>query len=77
MEEDQDIYVAQLREVFDSCDVQGNGFLNEQGLINLCEKLQLQDQIPQLLSQLLGNKKEREVCEMNFFSAKTINFVLK
>ncbi|XP_046844954.1 ninein-like protein isoform X2 [Xenia sp. Carnegie-2017] len=61
MEEDQDIYVAQLREVFDSCDVQGNGFLNEQGLINLCEKLQLQDQIPQLLSQLLGNKKDREV----------------
>ena len=66
MEEDeQDVYVAQLREVFDSCDNEGQGFLNKQGLIELCQKLQLQDQVPKLLAQLLGNEEDGEVSEWN------------
>ena len=60
-DDDQDVYVAQLREVFESCDVEGNGFLNKQGLIELCQKLQLEDQIPKLIVQLLGNQEDGEV----------------
>ncbi len=60
-EEDQDVYVAQLREVFDSCDNEGKGFLKKQGLIELCQKLQLEDQLPKLIAQLLGNQEDGEV----------------
>lgn len=57
MEDDeQDVYVAQLHEVFDSCDRVGKGFLDRSELIELCKKLQLDDQIPQLLQQLLGSE---------------------
>jgi hypothetical protein len=66
MEDDeQDVYVAQLREVFDSCDGEGKGFLNKEGLIELCQKLQLQDQVPKLLAQLLGNKENGKVSGWN------------
>ena len=61
-EDDQDIYVAQLREVFDSCDSEGKGFLNKQGLVELCQKLQLEDQVPKLIAQLLGDRNDGEVC---------------
>lgn len=54
-EEEQDVYVAQLHEVFDSCDHSGKGFLNRSELVELCKKLQLDDQVPQLLQQLLGS----------------------
>lgn len=60
-EEDQDVYVAQLREVFDSCDAKGDGFLTKDGLIELCQKLQLEDQVSKLLAQLLGDKEDGEV----------------
>lgn len=57
MEDDeQDVYVAQLHEVFDSCDRVGKGFLDRDELVELCKKLQLDDQIPQLLQQLLGSE---------------------
>lgn len=59
--EDDDVYVAQLREVFDSCDVNGNGWLRKHELIELCQKLQLEDQIPLLIAQLLGNNDHGEV----------------
>lgn len=55
-DDEQDVYVAQLHEVFDSCDRSGKGFLDREELIELCKKLQLDDQIPQLLQQLLGNE---------------------
>lgn len=54
-EDEQDVYVAQLHEVFDSCDHSGKGFLNRSELVELCKKLQLDDQVPQLLQQLLGS----------------------
>ncbi|XP_048586861.1 ninein-like protein isoform X5 [Nematostella vectensis] len=55
-EDEQDVYVAQLQEVFDSCDRTGKGALNRAELIELCKKLQLDDQVPQLLQQLLGSE---------------------
>lgn len=55
-EDEQDVYVAQLHEVFDSCDQNGKGSLNREELIDLCRKLQLDDQVPQLLAQLLGSE---------------------
>ena len=60
-EDDQDVYVAQLREVFDSCDVKGDGFLTKDGLVELCQKLQLEDQLSKLLAQLLGDQEDGEV----------------
>lgn len=65
-EDEQDVYVSQLHEVFDSCDHSGKGFLNRAELIELCKKLQLDDQVPQLLQQLLGSAEdEGQVCEDN------------
>ncbi|XP_028410974.1 ninein-like protein isoform X2 [Dendronephthya gigantea] len=60
-EDDQDVYVAQLREVFESCDLEKKGFLTKHGLIELCKKLQLEDQIPKLIAQLLGNEEHGKV----------------
>ncbi|KAK3732838.1 hypothetical protein QZH41_002838 [Actinostola sp. cb2023] len=57
-DDEQDVYVSQLHEVFDSCDRVGKGFLDREELIELCRKLQLDDQIPQLLQQLLGSEEE-------------------
>lgn len=63
-EDEQDVYVAQLHEVFDSCDHSGKGFLNRSELVELCKKLQLDDQVPQLLQQLLGSEEaEGQVCK--------------
>ena len=55
-EDEQDVYVAQLHEVFESCDRDTKGFLDRDELIDLCKKLQLDDQVPHLLKQLLGNE---------------------
>ncbi|XP_072031922.1 uncharacterized protein [Amphiura filiformis] len=54
-DQDQDDYVGQLREVFDQCDTEGNGALNRDGLLELCNSLQLQDQAEQLIGELLGD----------------------
>ena len=56
MADDEDVYVAQLREVFDSCDLNGKGYLNRDEVIDLCQKLQLDDQIPALLKQCIGDE---------------------
>lgn len=67
-EDEQDVYVAQLHEVFDSCDHTGKGFLNRSELVELCKKLQLDDQVPQLLEQLLGSvEAEGQVCMWETF----------
>lgn len=66
-EDEQDVYVAQLHEVFDSCDHSGKGFLNRSELVELCKKLQLDDQVPQLLQQLLGSvESDGQVCKTIF-----------
>lgn len=67
-EDEQDVYVAQLREVFDSCDVKGDGFLTKDGLVELCQKLQLEDQLSKLLAQLLGDRADGEVRNFKFCS---------
>ncbi|XP_071962450.1 uncharacterized protein [Antedon mediterranea] len=60
-ETDNDVYVDQLKEVFDSCDVNKNGTLNRKELAELCKKLQLEDQIDNLLGELLGDAQDGQV----------------
>ena len=68
MEDDeQDVYVAQLREVFVSCYVNGNGYLSSEELVELCQKLQLEDHVSKLLAQLLGERNEGQVKYLYFY----------
>uniref|UniRef100_A0A8C9S7A4 Ninein-like n=1 Tax=Scleropages formosus TaxID=113540 RepID=A0A8C9S7A4_SCLFO len=53
-EEEQNRYVAQLKEEFDSCDTTGTGYLDKEELTVLCHKLHLDAHIPVLLGNLLG-----------------------
>ncbi|XP_065378732.1 ninein-like protein isoform X12 [Macaca fascicularis] len=55
MDEEENHYVSQLREVYSSCDTTGTGFLDRQELTQLCLKLHLEQQLPVLLQTLLGN----------------------
>ena len=55
---EHDMYIAQLKEVFDSCDQSGSQSLNRQELYILCEKLQLDDQSEYLVIELLRDKDE-------------------
>ena len=57
----QDIYLKQLKEVFDSCDSSGTGYLDNQELLTLCSRLQLEDQSQALANQLLGEDPEARV----------------
>lgn len=59
--DEQDTYVTQLREVFDSCDGSGNGFLNQEELYDLCDKLQLHDQTGFFLKRLLQKNPDAKV----------------
>ena len=58
---DQDMYVSQLKEVFDSCDAGGLGMLNREELQDLCTKLQLDEQADDLLQHLVGNSTQKLV----------------
>jgi len=52
-----DPYEQQLFAVFESCcESEGAHALDSKGLTSLCEKLQLEEQTPQLLEKLLGAK---------------------
>ncbi|CDQ61158.1 unnamed protein product [Oncorhynchus mykiss] len=53
-EEEQNRYVAQLKEEFDSCDTTGTGYLDKEDLSSLCHKLSLDAHLPLLLDTLLG-----------------------
>lgn len=53
-EEEQNRYVAQLKEEFDSCDTTGTGYLDKEELTVLCHKLHLDAHLPLLLDTLLG-----------------------
>lgn len=53
-EEEQNRYVAQLKEEFDSCDTTGTGYLDKGELTVLCHKLHLDAHLPLLLDTLLG-----------------------
>ncbi|XP_063774185.1 ninein-like protein isoform X4 [Pseudophryne corroboree] len=54
-QEEENKYVSQLQEVFNSCDTTGTGFLDKDELTDLCHKLHLEAQLPLLLQTLLGN----------------------
>ncbi|KAJ8250568.1 hypothetical protein COCON_G00224900 [Conger conger] len=53
-EEEQNRYVVQLKEEFDSCDTTGTGYLDKEELTALCNKLHLEGHLPLLLGTLLG-----------------------
>ncbi|KAL6487264.1 hypothetical protein MHYP_G00038900 [Metynnis hypsauchen] len=53
-EEEQNRYVAQLKEEFDSCDTTGTGYLDKEELTALCHRLSLEAHLPLLLDTLLG-----------------------
>uniref|UniRef100_A0A4W4EC88 Ninein-like protein n=1 Tax=Electrophorus electricus TaxID=8005 RepID=A0A4W4EC88_ELEEL len=53
-EKEQNRYVAQLKEEFDSCDTTGTGYLDKEELTALCYKLSLGAHLPLLLDSLLG-----------------------
>ncbi|XP_075719042.1 ninein-like protein isoform X2 [Rhinoderma darwinii] len=54
-QEEENKYVSQLQEVFNSCDTTGTGYLDKDELTDLCHKLHLDTQLPLLLQTLLGN----------------------
>ena len=54
--EEEDVYVTQLRDVFESCDLEAKGYLDRSELIDLCQRLQLDDQIPSILTECIGNE---------------------
>ena len=67
MAEEEDVYVSQLKEVFESCDLAGKGFLNRSELIDLCQRLQLDDQIPAILNECIGDEiSDGKVCACIF-----------
>ena len=76
---EHDMYIAQLKEVFDSCDQTGTGRLNRQELFLLCDKLQLEDQSEYLVNGLLQDQEEVHVGKVspNFsiLSLLAANFV--
>ncbi|XP_046731392.1 ninein-like protein isoform X4 [Silurus meridionalis] len=53
-EDEQNRYVTQLKEEFDSCDTTGTGYLDKEELTALCHKLSLDAHLPLLLDILLG-----------------------
>uniref|UniRef100_A0A8D2LF43 Ninein-like protein n=1 Tax=Varanus komodoensis TaxID=61221 RepID=A0A8D2LF43_VARKO len=55
MGEEENKYVSQLKDVYDSCDTTGSGYLDKEELTELCHKLHLERQLPLLLETLLGN----------------------
>ncbi|XP_078238953.1 ninein-like protein isoform X1 [Pogona vitticeps] len=55
MGEEENKYVSQLKDAYDSCDTTGTGRLDKEELTELCHKLHLERQLPLLLETLLGN----------------------
>ncbi|XP_073989455.1 blastoderm-specific gene 25D isoform X3 [Rhodnius prolixus] len=61
-----DPYERQLLEVFKSCDCDGKGLLNNDGLSRLCELLHLEDGREELISCLLPNGSNSSVPTISF-----------
>ncbi|XP_060104723.1 ninein-like protein isoform X2 [Heteronotia binoei] len=55
MEEEENKYESQLKDMYNSCDTTGTGYLDKEELTELCHKLHLERQLPLLLETLLGN----------------------
>lgn len=62
-----DDYVEQLRQVYDSCDLDDKGYINRNELIDLAHKLQLGEHVETLVTEILGNEfDDGEVCSCTF-----------
>ncbi|XP_056021041.1 ninein-like protein isoform X3 [Ostrea edulis] len=59
--EDVDLYIAQLKDVFDSCDIYDRGYLSRDELLALCHKLQLDDQAEDIVDHLVNNAECDEI----------------
>ncbi|CAD5121326.1 DgyrCDS9852 [Dimorphilus gyrociliatus] len=57
---EEDVYVQQLREVFNSCDERQIGFLDERGVSELCNKLQIEQYLNEILTNLAAKCNDRE-----------------
>ncbi|XP_045139467.1 ninein-like protein [Echinops telfairi] len=55
MGEEENPYVLQLKDVYNSCDTTGTGYLDQLELTQLCHKLHLDKQLPILLQTLFGS----------------------
>ncbi|XP_078261430.1 ninein-like protein isoform X6 [Rhinoraja longicauda] len=60
-EAEQKEYVCQLRQEFGQCDSSGSGYLDRDGLTDLCQSLHLDTQLPVLLQTLLGSSPHTRV----------------
>ncbi|KAL8185176.1 UNVERIFIED_CONTAM: hypothetical protein K2H54_042037 [Gekko kuhli] len=67
MEEEENKYESRLKNVYDSCDTTGTGYLDKEELTELCHKLHLERQLPLLLETLLGNN---HLARVNFAEFK-------
>lgn len=54
--EEEELYSHRLKEVFDSCDLDNKGYINRNEVIDLSQKLQCGDQVPELLRETLGDE---------------------
>lgn len=57
----EDDYVGQLKDVFDDCDSLGEGYINKEDLVLLCEKLQVEDHAGALVERLIGTSDHKRV----------------
>lgn len=56
-----ELYLEQLKEVFDSCDSFDKGYLDPDELLKLCYKLQLEEQAEAIVDYLTENTDEAKV----------------
>ncbi|KAK3610897.1 hypothetical protein CHS0354_017499 [Potamilus streckersoni] len=68
-DDEGEMYIQQLHEVFDSCDLTGCGALDRDGLLLLCNKLQLDDQAHLIIAGLLG---EEQTGQLDFEEFKDL-----
>jgi len=71
--EEEDVYVTQLRDVFESCDLEAKGYLDRSELIDLCQRLQLDDQIPSILTECIGNETSNGKVHFEVFKDAFVN----
>lgn len=70
-------YADQLYQVFTSCDECGSGLLDKDGVADLCDKLQLDDdQTFFMLDHLIGDDLIAQVIMAIFVHARTFNIIL-
>ena len=63
--DETELYLEQLKEVFDSCDSFDKGYLNKDELTKLCYKLQLEEQAEAIVDYLTENHDEAKVKKKN------------